>query len=70
MELITLGIKESLVILKSNQKIILTVYKSKNDHAIDLGVDAPRSVTIDREEISALKTHQAAKNKSLDQLSD
>ena len=61
MELITLGIEESLVILKSNQKITITAYKSKIDHAIDLGIDAPRSVTIDREEIRALKTQQAEK---------
>lgn len=40
MEVIIL-IEESLVILKSNQKITLTAYKSKIDHAIDLGVDAP-----------------------------
>ena len=43
---------------KSNQKITLTAYKSKIDLAIDLGVDAPRTVTIDREEIRALKKHQ------------
>ena len=61
MELITLGIEESLVILQSNQKITLTIYKSKIDNAIDLGIDAPRSITIDREEIRTLKAHQVAK---------
>jgi sRNA-binding carbon storage regulator CsrA len=64
MELIILEIEESLVILKSNQKITLTAYKSKIDHAIDLGIDAPGSVTIDREEIRALKTHQESKKTS------
>ena len=57
MEIITLGFEESLVIHKSNQKITRTPYKSKIEHVTDLGINAPRSVAIDREDIRIVKAY-------------
>ncbi len=54
MDIVTPGIEESLVIEKNHQKI-LKPYKSKIQHATDLGIHAPRSVSIDLEEIRILK---------------
>jgi carbon storage regulator len=56
MDIVTLNFKdEKLVINHHHQKITITLQKNKLDNSVSLGIDAPRTISVDREEIYRLK---------------
>ena len=58
MEIRTIEFEGKLVIIKNNQQIHITPFLTLEHGNIKLGIDAPRGVGVDREEIYLRKQEQ------------
>lgn len=63
MEIVNVVFKEKLIIEVKNQKVII-VAKHCSHGDISFGVDAPKSVSVDREEVFIQKQSKEKRNKS------
>jgi carbon storage regulator len=59
MDIITMTFDDKLIITINNQKVTLTVQHNAIFEGVSLGIDAPRQIAVDREEI-----HYQKKNKN------
>lgn len=58
MELITVAYEERLIMELDGKKVSLTVFPFKEPGCFNFGIDAPRDITIHREEIyKKIKSH-------------
>ena len=63
MEIRTVAFESELIItLKNNQKVVITPFKTHELGHFKLGVDAPKQVTINRQEIYLKKQEQLKKD--------
>lgn len=60
MELIYIEFEKNLVIERGNMKITLTPFETLTYGTVSLGVEAPRSVAVNREEIYKQKQEKRA----------
>lgn len=59
MEIRTVVFESELIItLKNNQKVVITPFKTQEPGIIKLGIDAPKQVTVNRQEIYLKKQEQ------------
>ncbi|HIF0302624.1 TPA: carbon storage regulator [Legionella pneumophila] len=64
MEIRTVAFESELIItLKNNQKVVITPFKTHEPGNFKLGVDAPKHVSINRQEIYLRKQEQFKKEK-------
>lgn len=64
MEIRTVAFESDLIItLEGNQKIVITPFKTHEPGNFKLGIDAPKHVSINRQEIYLRKQEQLKKNK-------
>jgi carbon storage regulator len=61
MEIINIEFESSLVVINGKQKIKITVFKTPEHGNIKLGIDAPRGVSVNREEIYIQKQEKIKK---------
>lgn len=63
MEIRTVAFESKLIIiLENNQKVVITPFKTNEPGHFKLGIDAPKQVAVDRQEIY-LKKQEQLKNK-------
>ncbi|CZP11394.1 Carbon storage regulator homolog [Legionella pneumophila] len=64
MEIRTVAFKSELIItLENNQKVVITPFKTNEPGSFKLGIDAPKHVSINRQEIYLRKQEQLNKEK-------
>ncbi|KTD71609.1 carbon storage regulator CsrA [Legionella steelei] len=64
MEIRTVAFESELIItLKNNQKVVITPFKTHELGNFKLGIDAPKHVSINRQEIYLKKQEQLKKEK-------
>ncbi|HGC5940499.1 TPA: carbon storage regulator [Legionella pneumophila] len=65
MEIRTVTFESDLIIiLEGNQKIVITPFKTPEPGNFKLGIEAPKHVTVNRQEIYLRKQEQLKKNKA------
>lgn len=55
---------ELIIILKDKQKVVITPFKTQDIGVIKLGVDAPKQVMVNRQEIYFKKQDQQKRSKT------
>ncbi|KTD44160.1 carbon storage regulator [Legionella quateirensis] len=66
MEIRTVAFESDLIIiLENNQKVVITPFKTHEQGHFKLGIDAPKQVTVNRQEIYLKKQEQLKKENSL-----
>ncbi|AOU50697.1 carbon storage regulator [Legionella pneumophila] len=64
MEIRTVAFESELIItLENNQKVVITPFKTQEPGNFKLGIDAPKQVTVNRQEIYLRKQEQLNRNK-------
>lgn len=64
MEIRTVAFESDLIIiLENNQKVVITPFKTNEPGHFKLGIDAPKQVTVNRQEIYLKKQEQLKKEK-------
>lgn len=64
MEIRTVAFESELIItLENNQKVVITPFKTHEQGNFKLGIDAPKHVSINRQEIYLRKQEQLKKEK-------
>ena len=51
MEIVNIDFETALTIEINGEKILVTPFKERDPNVIKLGIDAPRSITVNREEV-------------------
>lgn len=65
MEIRTIAFESELIItLENNQKVVITPFKTHEPGNFKLGIDAPKQVSINRQEIYLRKQEQFKKEKA------
>jgi sRNA-binding carbon storage regulator CsrA len=55
MEIRTIPFEDNLIIIKNNQRIVITPFLNGEYGTVKMGIEAPRGIGVDREEIHKLK---------------
>lgn len=68
MEITQVKFEDKIIITKNNQNIILTSFETNEHGNIKFGIDAPKGVSIDREEIYLLKQQKRRQEEFYEEL--
>lgn len=58
MDIVTIPFESKLILIKNNQKIQITVFLTEEQGNVKIGIDAPRGIGVDREEIYIIKQNR------------
>lgn len=58
MDIVTIPFESKLILIKNNQKIQITVFLTAEQGNVKIGIDAPRGIGVDREEIYIIKQNR------------
>ena len=61
MDIVLLTFESKLIFMKDEQKIQLTAFLTEEKGNVKLGIDAPRGISVDREEIHIIKKNRLKK---------
>jgi carbon storage regulator len=60
MEIVNIDFETSLTLDINGERILITPFKERDPNVIKLGIDAPRSITVNREEVQQQLQNQDA----------
>jgi carbon storage regulator len=58
MDIVTIPFESKLILIKNNHKIQITVFLTEEQGNVKIGIDAPRGIGVDREEIYIIKQNR------------
>lgn len=61
MDIVMVPFESKLILMKDNQKIQLTAFLTEEQGNVKIGIDAPRGISVDREEIYIIKQNRLKK---------
>ncbi|WP_058532954.1 carbon storage regulator [Legionella saoudiensis] len=68
MEITKVAFEEKLILTKNNQRIVLIPFMTQEQGNIKFGIEAPKGISVDREEIFILKQQKRRQKEAAETL--